>query len=222
MVSELAAGENRKERFTLLERLLYDKLGYVIAVILSRKSITPNQVTLGGLVIAAMSAGLLFEGSFAAMVGAALLLQVSVLADYVDGNVARLRGMGSEFGRWFDTNCAQMADVLVFSAATAGLYRRTLEPEVWAWGMFALAARFVLKCHVLSTYYSPFYRMTFSMYTGLQRVLREFLPHRPFLYLVLTVAALVDQMFWALVGVGVYCTFFYFVLWVISWRKFNV
>ena len=87
--------------------------------------------------------------------------------------------------------------------------------------MFALAARFVLKSHVLSTYYSPFYRRAFSMYTGLGRILREFVPHRPLLYLVLTIAAVIDQIYWALIGVGTCCALCYFGLWVVSYRKFK-
>ncbi len=220
-MNDLPIDESRRDRFTLFEQYFYDKLGSRIAVALSKRSVTPNQVTLAGLIIAAVSSILLFEGSYGAVIGGVLLLQVSVLADYVDGNVARLRGMGSEFGKWLDTNCAQMADVLVFSGVTAGLYRISSEPEVLAWGMFTLAARFVLKSHILSTYYSPFYLKTFSMYTGLGRVLREFVPHRPLLYLVLTVAAVLDQMLWALIGVGAYCAVGYFGLWFVSYRRFK-
>lgn len=64
--------------------------------------ITPNQLTMGALVLG-MGAGACFAGgSYGWLALGALLYHLSFVLDCMDGKVARLKGSGSTFGSWLD------------------------------------------------------------------------------------------------------------------------
>ncbi len=74
-----------------------------ISTRLANTRVTPNQVTLAAL-LSAVTASLLvvFSHSLAGAVAAALLIQLYIILDCADGELARLKGMKSDFGKWFD------------------------------------------------------------------------------------------------------------------------
>jgi phosphatidylglycerophosphate synthase len=85
--------------------------------------VTPNWVTLGGLVVAIVAALMYARGYYAAYVGGALLFFLSGLFDEADGMLARLKFRESVFGTWFEGFVDEATYLLLFGGITAGLYR---------------------------------------------------------------------------------------------------
>ncbi|AQA06832.1 CDP-diacylglycerol--inositol 3-phosphatidyltransferase [Mycobacterium sp. MS1601] len=98
--------------FYLTSRAAYAKLSRPVAKFALRVGFTPDSITIigtAGSVIAALTLlpiGQLWWGSFAVF--------VFVLADMLDGAMARERGYGSRFGSVLDATCDRIADGAVF------------------------------------------------------------------------------------------------------------
>lgn len=112
-------------------------LAYMLARVLLPTPISPNLVTLFSILLG-MGAGIEFtiEGSHHRRLAGALLF-ASAVADCADGQLARMRGTSSRFGRMLDG----VADLVVAVAAVSGaillIWREHHQP---AWvGILALA-----------------------------------------------------------------------------------
>lgn len=98
--------------FYLTSRAAYAKLSRPVAKVALRAGFTPDSITIigtAGSVIAALTLfpiGQLWWGAFAVF--------VFVLADMLDGAMARERGYGSRFGSVLDAACDRIADGAVF------------------------------------------------------------------------------------------------------------
>lgn len=91
---------------------------------LSHTSVTPNGVTLGGVVVSILSCPLFARGTFWSSVAGALLFFVAGLFDEMDGMLARIRFADSAFGTWFEGLADGLSYLLLFGGITAGLYQR--------------------------------------------------------------------------------------------------
>ena len=79
---------------------------------LARLHVSPNHITLAGLVAMAGSGALLGLGSFR---GAGLALLVGGVCDMLDGAVARDSGVSSRFGAFFDSTSDRLAEMFFFA-----------------------------------------------------------------------------------------------------------
>jgi archaetidylinositol phosphate synthase len=79
------------------------RLGSIyLSVPLARLGATPNGITVAWIVLGLVAVALVATDSWAARVAGALLLQLSYLLDYVDGEVARLTERKSAVGEFLD------------------------------------------------------------------------------------------------------------------------
>ena len=78
------------------------KFSKLITKLAVKIHITPNQVTTLSLGIGLYSAYLFARGSFWSILMGALVLQLSIIIDCVDGELARYTRRFSELGRWLD------------------------------------------------------------------------------------------------------------------------
>ncbi|MCX6480514.1 MAG: CDP-alcohol phosphatidyltransferase family protein, partial [Mycobacterium sp.] len=98
--------------FYLMTRAAYTKISTPVAKVALRAGLTPDAVTIlgtAGSVIAALTlfpAGHLFIGW--------LVIWFFVLADMLDGAMARERGGGTPFGAVLDATCDRISDGAVF------------------------------------------------------------------------------------------------------------
>jgi CDP-diacylglycerol---glycerol-3-phosphate 3-phosphatidyltransferase len=105
-------GEPVVSDFYLMTRAAYAKLSTPVAKVALRAGFTPDSITIigtAGAVIAALTLypiGQLWWGSFA--------IAVFVLADMLDGAMARQSGGGSRFGAVLDATCDRIGDGAVF------------------------------------------------------------------------------------------------------------
>src|SRR5262249_53062494 len=92
--------------------------------LLSRTSITPNAITLAGLVVAIAAAFLFARGSYLSSVAGALLFFASGLFDEMDGMIARIKFRESAFGTWFEGFVDNATYLFVFAGIIVGLYQQ--------------------------------------------------------------------------------------------------
>jgi CDP-diacylglycerol--glycerol-3-phosphate 3-phosphatidyltransferase len=105
-------GEAAVSDFYLMTRAAYAKLSTPVAKLALRAGFTPDSITIigtAGAVVAALTLypiGQLWWGSFA--------VSVFVLADMLDGAMARQSGGGTRFGAVLDATCDRIGDGAVF------------------------------------------------------------------------------------------------------------
>ena len=123
-------------------------------------SITPNQITFLSLIFGLASAGFYVSGIPDALVWGAVFLYGKVFLDNVDGNLARVRGTTSRFGRFLDSLADFLVTVLVYIAVTMYLVRTTGVQEYWILGLLGL-----LFCFMQSTFF-VFYLVNYTSRVG--------------------------------------------------------
>jgi phosphatidylserine synthase len=88
-----------------------------------RLRVTPNQVTLISFAIGLLSAYEFSRGDFWSIFIGALLLQLSIIVDCVDGELARYTRRFSQLGAWLDAITDRIKEYLVFFGLAYGAAR---------------------------------------------------------------------------------------------------
>jgi phosphatidylglycerophosphate synthase len=123
-------------------------------------SVTPNQITFLSLLFGLLSAGFYVSGVPNALICGAVFLYGKVFLDNVDGNLARVRGTTSRFGRFLDSLADFGVTVLVYIAVTVVLVRETALQDYWILGLLGL-----LACFMQSTFF-VFYLVNYTSRVG--------------------------------------------------------
>ena len=89
-------------------------------------AITPNQLTAVSCVLGLFAAAALSFGSWPALVLGALLLQFSIVVDCADGQLARAKGLTSQWGEVFDHTSDDLTFLLVSFALGLTVWRSDL------------------------------------------------------------------------------------------------
>lgn len=103
---------------------------------LSHTRITPNLVSIGGLLVALLSSVFFMHGYYWSDVVGALLYFVAGLFDEMDGMLARIKFMDSPFGCWLEGFIDGLTYLLLFCGIAVGLSRH--HPRVGLWLGIAL------------------------------------------------------------------------------------
>lgn len=100
-----------------------------------RLKMTPNQVTLISFSIGLLSAYEFSKGNFWAIFAGAVLLQLSIIIDCVDGELARYTRQFSQLGAWLDAITDRIKEYLVFFALAYGAAKNGRDLWIPAMGM---------------------------------------------------------------------------------------
>jgi len=118
-----------------ISRHINRKMSEPMARLLAKTGVTPNQMTWAAFGIALLSFVSFVLGH---NIIAGLLVQLSSIVDGIDGSLARLKGMTSEFGGFLDSVLDRYADILI----VLGLILWSLSHEtysgVWLAGFLAI------------------------------------------------------------------------------------
>lgn len=105
-------------------RVYWDRRMAPVGRFVGRSRISPNAVTVLGLVIQIGAAALILDG---AIVAAGVVATVAAIFDILDGAVAKARGMATPFGAFLDSTTDRVSDSLYF-LPIAWLY--AVDPDV--------------------------------------------------------------------------------------------
>jgi len=92
-------------------RGIWDKGMKPVGGFIGRSGVTPNQITLFGVVVQAFVSYLIVVDRLAQ---AGFVLIAAALLDTVDGAVAKARGLTTKFGAFLDSTMDRLSDALVF------------------------------------------------------------------------------------------------------------
>ncbi|MBU9764765.1 CDP-alcohol phosphatidyltransferase family protein [Mycobacterium sp. TNTM28] len=114
--------------FYLMTRAAYVKLSRPVAKTALRAGLTPDIVTIVGTAASVVGALTLFP--IGALFAGGVVVSFFVLADMLDGAMARERGGGTRFGAVLDATCDRISDGAVFAGllwwAAFGLHSASL------------------------------------------------------------------------------------------------
>ena len=104
------------------------------AILLHRLGLTPNHVSILGLILALLSALAYWQWKLhpLLLIVAPLLMLASGLLDALDGAIARIYGEATKFGGFFDSLLDRYADAVIFCAIILGGLTEV------SWGLAAL------------------------------------------------------------------------------------
>ena len=106
-------GKSAVSNFYLMTRAAYVKLSTPVAKAALRAGLTPDGVTIIGTAASVIGALTLFP--IGRLFWGGLVVSFFVLADMLDGAMARVRGGGTRFGTVLDATCDRISDGAVFS-----------------------------------------------------------------------------------------------------------
>lgn len=104
-----------------VNRYLQVPIAGIVVNLLKGTGITPNQVTYASVLFGMWSGYVFSRGSVSAMVLGGILLEVTLVLDCVDGQLARATGRGSEWGRLLDGIAGYFAYGAVVIGIAVGL-----------------------------------------------------------------------------------------------------
>lgn len=128
--SPLSEGILEKAWNRPLARLL---LPWVLA-----RPLSPNQITLFSFLVGLLAVWGFAHGSYAASVGAGLLLPVILVLDCLDGAVARLKFQESRLGALLDLHGDSVLNLLLFLGMVIGCYRNSGQRFFWVVGVLII------------------------------------------------------------------------------------
>ncbi len=134
-------GINNKEQYESAKKSIIDSLRHPeegpvtyffnrrISMAISKKiahyPVTPNMVTFLVLLFSAVPAFLASVGTKLGFILSSITIQLYSILEGCDGEIARLKLMESNWGRFFDGIADRIAEVLIFSGLILGIWRYT-------------------------------------------------------------------------------------------------
>jgi len=112
---------------------------------LTRFPVTPNQISLFSFLLSTLGAGLFMLGGYPALAAGGILAQLASIIDGCDGEVARLKYLGSDYGGWFDAVLDRYADALLLCGLTWHLLHEGFSEATLATGFLAIIGSFMLS-----------------------------------------------------------------------------
>jgi len=111
------------------------RLSDPMARLLTKTKVTPNQMSWAAFGIAALS---FISFVYGWNIIGGLLAQLSSIVDGIDGSLARLKGMTSEFGSFLDSVLDRYADILIVLGLTLWSLAHETYSGIWLAGLLAI------------------------------------------------------------------------------------
>jgi CDP-L-myo-inositol myo-inositolphosphotransferase len=131
------------------------KISRQISRLLVKTSITPNQISVSMLFFSLLAGWLVASGDYVSLAIGGLLFQFASIVDGCDGEVAKLKFMGSHLGEWIDTVADSLSYMGFFGFVVYGMYRQSGDPFHLTLGAAILAVvalnLFVMYSYLRST-----------------------------------------------------------------------
>jgi len=114
-----------------ISNYFYQQIAFYITTLLVKTKITPNNITILSLLTGLLSAFSLYMGY---LYLAIFLLNISFIFDCIDGQIARVKKLHSEFGMWLDN----ITDRVVENIILIAMFFALLDNKVFTMGVVLL------------------------------------------------------------------------------------
>ena len=108
-------------------------------------NIAPTQISFSSFALSVIAAGLFALGTYWFLALAGIIAQFASIIDGSDGEVARLKYLSSDYGRWVDSVLDRYADAFLLFGLTWYVYRQYLSFWALAIGFSAIIGTFMLS-----------------------------------------------------------------------------
>ncbi|MFD2171680.1 CDP-alcohol phosphatidyltransferase family protein [Tumebacillus lipolyticus] len=123
----------------------YTWLSTPITELAARMGLHPNAMTLISLVLGLTACGFFLNGDRTSLLIGAVILYVSYVLDWCDGQLARFTGKMSPFGGWLDQMCDRIKEFAYVFSLAYGAYQVTADVSMFYWALCALFFLFLLE-----------------------------------------------------------------------------
>jgi phosphatidylglycerophosphate synthase len=137
-----------------------------ITKILYYTPVTPHHVILLSLIFGIIASYLLIQQNVIIVIAGAVLLFYKNVLDKVDGSLARVKGLDSRRGRFYDSISDFIVTLSLFSAISYCLFLKYQDPIVYIIGLAGMI------CSMLQCSFFIFYQVSFIKITGKNTVNR--------------------------------------------------
>jgi phosphatidylglycerophosphate synthase len=114
------------------------KLSRRVSMLSIKRGWTPDQITLTSLLLALVVAGFFATGWLPLMIVGAIGVQVSIIIDCADGEVARFTGVSSQFGAWLDAATDRIKEYALYAGLAFGASQQGVNLWPLAMGLMVL------------------------------------------------------------------------------------
>ncbi len=114
------------------------KLSRRVSMLAVKRGWTPNQITVTSLILALVVSGFFATGWWPLMIVGAIGVQVSIIIDCADGEVARFTGVSSQFGAWLDAATDRIKEYALYAGLAFGASHHGLNLWPLAMGLMVL------------------------------------------------------------------------------------
>ena len=187
--------------------LAYRYTGAQFAWSIRNLKITPNQLSLIGFMFGCFSAVLFSLDDYRFLVCGTVLYQICIVLDYSDGSLARIKNMTSLLGIWLEAVFDPIREFLVVFGICWGLYAKTGNLMVWAFGLILCGTNYMMDIQILTFESFPFAEegiRTFAPKSKLYKAAKQFISVRTTRYVAIILFAIMDRMFLFLVFFSIY------------------
>jgi hypothetical protein len=125
LIGEYRASLKPPETEELINKILNRPAAFLVAKAFYSLGQSPNMVTLFSLLFGASSGYFFARGNYRSLVIAALLLELMIIFDCADGQLARFTGKSSQFGKTLDGMADTITHFSIFYGVAFALYRET-------------------------------------------------------------------------------------------------
>jgi CDP-L-myo-inositol myo-inositolphosphotransferase len=130
-------------RYFPIDRLIVRPCASLVVRAVFRTSLTPNHLTVISFFLA-LVAGLVYTvGRPVFFIIGGCLSMLSTVFDNADGQLARAKNMTSRYGAFLDLFLDRIADFIVLTGITFGLYRASADPRILMLGLGTIGLYFL-------------------------------------------------------------------------------
>lgn len=159
----------KKEGENFIAKIIYRPVSEPIAVFLSKINITPNQISFVSVASSAIAGAFFSLGKWPYLAVGYIFLQLTLLLDHVDGNLARFTGMSSELGQWVDAIANKFHKFFFILGASIGIFKTTGRYDYLLLGSAAIFGWFYLD-YISETKTRFKFRRSLSLFNGSDRI----------------------------------------------------
>lgn len=114
------------------------KVSRRVSMLAVKRGWTPNQITVTSLILALVVSGFFATGRWPLMIAGAIGVQLSIIIDCADGEVARFTGVSSQFGAWLDAATDRIKEYALYAGLAFGASHHGLNLWPLAMGLMVL------------------------------------------------------------------------------------
>ncbi|MZG53407.1 MAG: CDP-alcohol phosphatidyltransferase family protein [Nitrospinae bacterium] len=195
---------------SLLDRLVTRFVSRRLTGVFLDTSLTPNQITLLSMFVGLVAAFCFYKGTYEMGVLGSTLLLGSHWIDCVDGEVARLKFLVTEWGAKLDIFADNIVHIMVFFSIGMGLYYSTGEAIFKYLGILAVLGSLVSFIFLSKTIIGKKAEATQKINPGGEKDIADQLANRDFIYFLFVLALfgrLDGFIFLAAIGSNIFALF---------------